>query len=87
MFVGNAAVYASLAVIAMGDAEFPSSLDAVVWVAVALTLGARWLDITRWEGKTASGEPATLAHWRRYAVVVVGLTAVASVVAHAIGGG
>ena len=49
-------------------------------------IAARRVDITRWAGKTASGEPATLAHWRRYAVTVVFVTAIASVVAHAIGG-
>lgn len=87
MFLGNAVVYASLAVIATRGAPFPSALDAVVWLAVALTIAARRLDITRWQGKTASGEAATLAHWRRHAVIVVAVTAAASVIAHAIGGG
>jgi hypothetical protein len=42
--------------------QFPSVLDGVVWLTVALTILARRIDITRWAGKTASGEPATLAH-------------------------
>lgn len=86
MLVGNAIVYASLAMIAMNGAAFPSALDAVIWVTVMLTILARRVDITRWEGKTAGGEPATLAHWRRYAVTVVAVTAAASALAHAIGG-
>jgi hypothetical protein len=85
MLVGNAIVYASLAVIAMEGAAFPSALDGVVWVTVALTILARRVDITRWSGKTASGEPATLAHWRRYALTVILVTAAASAIAHAIG--
>lgn len=86
MLVGNAIVYASLAMIAMDGAAFPSALDGVAWVTVVLTILARRVDITRWSGKTASGEPATLAHWRRYALTVILVTAAASAIAHAIGG-
>ncbi|PCC69443.1 hypothetical protein SAMN02745121_09199 [Nannocystis exedens] len=86
MLIGNAIVYASLAVISMNGEEFPSVLDGVVWLTVALTIVARRVDIMRWAGKTASGEPATLEHWRRYAMTVVLLTALASVLAHGIGG-
>lgn len=87
MIVGNAIIYASLATIAMKGHAFPSVLDAVVWVTVVLTVVARRIDITRWHGKTASGEAATLSHWQRYAVSVVMVTAAASALAHAIGGG
>jgi hypothetical protein len=50
-----------------------------------LTIAARRVDITRWQGTTASGEPATLAHWRRYAATVVLVAAAACVVAHMVG--
>lgn len=86
MLLGNAIVYGSLAMIAMNREPFPSLLDAVAWITVALILLARRVDITRHHGTTASGDPATLAHWRRYAVAVVVLTALASLVAHAIAG-
>ncbi|MCY0993114.1 hypothetical protein OV203_38595 [Nannocystis sp. ILAH1] len=85
MLISNAIVYASLAVIAMEGAAFPSTLDFVVWVTVALSILARRVDITRWSGKTASGEPATLVHWRRYTVTVLIVTLVASALAHLIG--
>ncbi|MDC0721314.1 hypothetical protein [Nannocystis bainbridge] len=86
MLVGNAIVYACLATIAFQGLPFPSLLDGVVWITVALTIAARRVDITRWAGTTASGEPATLAHWRRYAVTVVVVTAAVSVLAHALSG-
>ena len=86
MLIGNAIVYGSLAMIAMNGEAFPSVLDGVVWLTVGVTIVARRVDITRWAGKTASGEPATLAHWRRYAITVVLVTALASVLAHVIGG-
>jgi hypothetical protein len=85
MLIGNAIVYALLAMIAMNRVPFPSPFDAVVWVTVVLILVARRIEITRWAGQTASGEPATLAHWRRFAVIVVLVTAAASLLAHAIG--
>ncbi|PCC72229.1 hypothetical protein [Nannocystis exedens] len=85
MLLSNAIVYASLAVIAMEGAAFPSPLDGVVWVTVVLGILARRVDITRWSGTTAAGEPATLAHWRRYTATVVVVTAVASVLAHVLG--
>ncbi|MDC0720876.1 hypothetical protein [Nannocystis bainbridge] len=85
MLIGNAIVYASLAVIAMEGAAFPSPLDGVVWVTVVLSIIARRVDITRWSGKTASGEPASLVHWRRFSATLLVMTAVASALAHWIG--
>jgi hypothetical protein len=86
MFIANAVIYGSLAMIAMNGTSFPSSLDAVVWITVATSLVARRLDITRLNGQTAGGEPATLAHWRTYAAAVIIVTALASLLAHAIAG-
>ena len=86
MFIANAIIYGSLAMIAMNGTSFPSSLDAVVWITVATSLVARRFDITRLNGQTAGGEPATLAHWRTYAAAVITVTAFASLLAHAIAG-
>jgi hypothetical protein len=84
MLVGNAIVYGSLAYVALNKLAFPGVLDIVVWLTVVLTIVARRVDITRGQGTTASGEPATLEHWRRYAVAVVLAAAAASVLAHLI---
>lgn len=86
MLVANAVIYGSLATIAMKGMAFPSALDGVVWSTVVASLAARRLDITRWDGRTAGGEPATLVHWRKYAAAVVVVTALASLLAHAIAG-
>lgn len=85
MLISHAVVYTSLAMIALNGLAFPSPLDAVVWVTVVLSIFARRIDITRCDGTTVRGEPATLAHWRRHAALVVMVTAVASVLAHAFG--
>jgi hypothetical protein len=85
MLVGNAIVYGSLTYVALNKLAFPGVLDVVVWLTVVLTILARRLDITRWQGTTATGEPATLEHWRRHAAIVVLAAAVGSVMAHMIG--
>jgi hypothetical protein len=58
--------------------------DLVFWVAVSSLVVVRWLDVTRLEGKTAEGEPATMTHWRHYAAVVTGSALAAWLLAHAV---
>lgn len=84
--VGHAVVYLSLATIVARHARFPSTLDLVIWAAVALMLVARHVDIVRYGGQTLYGEPATLTQFRRYAATLVGVTAAASVFAHLLAG-
>jgi hypothetical protein len=53
----------------------PSPLDmAYVGLVIALMV-VRHLDITRFQGQTTEGEPATLAHWRRYCLLLVPIAA------------
>jgi hypothetical protein len=51
-----------------------SFLDGLYWGVVASLVLARFLDIRYCRGQTSSCEPATLGHWRRYALLVVGLS-------------
>lgn len=83
---GNAAIYLSLATIAATRPPLPSSLDVIVGIAVIVMIAARWLDITRFDGRTMSDEPATLRHWRRYVVILGGSTLAAWSIAHLIAG-
>lgn len=86
LLIGNAAIYLALATIAATRPPLPSPLDFVVGITLILMIAARWLDITRNDGRTASGEPATLRHWRRHAVMLVGVTLTAWALAHIIAG-
>jgi hypothetical protein len=45
-----------------------SAMDAAYWVVVAALLAARYVDITRFAGRTLEGEPAMMMHFRRYAL-------------------
>ena len=61
-----------------------SLADVVFWCTVVVALWLRYIDISRLGGQTASGKPATLAHWRRYAVLLSGLAFALWIVVHAI---
>jgi len=84
MLVGPAAIYVALALVAVRGDAFPSTLDLIVWGSVTLVLAARWIDIVRCRGQTAQGEPATLAHWRRFAALAVLIAAAGSWLAHSL---
>lgn len=83
---GSAAIYLALATIGATSPPLPSSLDFVVGGALLVMLTARWFDITRCNGRTLGDEPATLGHWRRYAVLLGISTAAAWSLAHWIAG-
>jgi len=50
-----------------------SALDLAFWAVVVALASARYADITRFQGRTTSGEPATMRHFRRYLVTMVSL--------------
>jgi hypothetical protein len=83
---GSATIYLALATIGATRPPLPSSLDFVVGVTLIVMLAARWLDITRCNGRTLSDDPATLWHWRRYAVLLGSSTLAAWSLAHLIAG-
>jgi hypothetical protein len=70
MMFGNAVVFFAAAYIVTDSPGELSHVDIIYWLGAAALIGARLLDITRYNGKTADGEPATLAHGLRYSVVV-----------------
>ena len=70
MALGNGALLLLGAHIAVSRQSFPAAVDLAFWLTVLFALGARYLDITRFHGQTVTCEPATLGHWRRYAVLM-----------------
>jgi hypothetical protein len=65
MLLGNAALVLSAAKIAENTGSILPELF-LAGVTFAL-IAARYLDVTRFDGRTVHGEPATLAHWKRHA--------------------
>jgi hypothetical protein len=84
MAFGNAAMLAFAIVIYEHRGSFLSWADAVFVAVVAATLGLRYADVRHFNGRTASGAPATMAHWRRYAVILVAAAVVLWALAHAL---
>lgn len=73
MFFGNVALIGVGGLIFRDDGAQLVELSIVYWVVVGLLLASRWFDITRFGGRTTEGEPATPAHFRRHATILVPL--------------
>ena len=86
MVAGNAALYLSLVMIGLSRAPLPSYLDVIAVLAVVLMIVARRFDITHFQGRTVSDEPATLAHWRRYVLSLIVIAALVWLLVHFIAG-
>lgn len=74
MGLGNMALV--VAALAIHQSTGWTIADLLFWTVVGLLIGTRYVDIVRYQGLTADGQPATMAHFRRYAIVLLG-TAVA----------
>jgi hypothetical protein len=72
---GNAGLLLTVGMICREPAWTFSALDAVFWGLVIALLAARFFDITRFRGVTASNEPANTGHWLRYALKLVLISA------------
>ena len=64
-----------------------SMADVAYWLIVAMLIGARYVDIARFKGQTIDGGPATMAHLRRYVVLVLLAGSAMWVLARALGPG
>lgn len=70
MFFGNILLMFVLVFIFEKRPSFPSFYDAAYWTALAFLIFVRYVDIRFLNGQTGEGTPATMIHWRRYAVIV-----------------
>ena len=71
MLLGNVILIVSVILIFQGkDWQFHTA-DAFFWGTVAALVLTRYLDIKFYNGLTASGEPASIANWRKYAITLL----------------
>lgn len=61
-------------------------VDVLFWFTVGCLVAVRYADIRYLGGRTAEGTPATMAHWRRYALVLTVASTAVWLTAHAIPG-
>lgn len=73
MGLGYVALFLCWALVAKGTA--PVVMDIIFFVVVVALIVVRYVDITMFKGQTTEGKPATLAHWRRYAVLMAVISA------------
>jgi hypothetical protein len=82
MGAGNLALFLLVILIAQAEALSVTVYDLVLWGVAAAMVAVRYLDVTRFRGQTTEGQPATLAHWRRYSAGLGIVTGLLWVVAH-----
>ena len=84
MMIGNLILLSCALAIAQNQSGLFSVADAFYWASVGCLLAARYVDIRYLKGLTADGDPASMAHWRRYAVLVLIASTCLWLVVHAV---
>ena len=84
MIIGNVVLGFSGLYILWGRESFFSVFDISYGAVVPLLIVSRYVDIAKFHGATGTGEPATMAHWRRYALGVLVISVAAWVILHGI---
>jgi len=85
MFFGNVVLAFSIIFIVQNGGGFFQTADWVFWIILASLVLIRYLDIRFLDGCTGVGEPATIAHWIKYAALLTALSTALWVLAHAAG--
>ncbi|MDI6808570.1 MAG: hypothetical protein QME66_06260 [Candidatus Eisenbacteria bacterium] len=70
MCFGNIIAVLLLVLIIEKPAKFLSAFDAAYWFTFGSLVLVRYADVRYFRGLTADGSPASLVHWRRYAVIL-----------------
>ena len=82
MAAGNAALAFLLIFIAQQQGLALSWRDAAYWMVVTALLATRLADIRWFDGRTTEGEPATMALWRRWAMLLTAISLTLWALAH-----
>ena len=81
MLIGNA-ILAISGVSILHEDKGLHIADAIFWITIAVLISVRYLDIKFWQGGTCTGRPATMADWRKYVVMLIGIAGGVWVVLH-----
>ena len=84
MLWGNVVLLASILIILQHKDKAFHVADAVFWITAGALILARYLDVKFWNGLTFAGEPASMKHWQRYAVILLIGSTIAWVLSHVI---
>jgi hypothetical protein len=84
MFFGNMILFISIIVIVEHKGEAFHTADVVFWITAAALVLVRYLDIKVCGGLTATGLPASIAHWIRYVAILLTSSTAVWILAHAV---
>ncbi len=84
MFFGNAILFISIIFIVEHKGGMFHTADVVFWITVAILIFVRYLDIKFCVGLTATGNPASIAHWIKYAILLLIFSTAVWAIAHAV---
>ena len=84
MFLGNMILMFSALFIAERKSNSFGTVDIVFWATFVILLAVRYLDIKFLGGFTVTDKPASLAHWRRYSILLSIFSVAVWALAHAV---
>jgi hypothetical protein len=84
MFFGNFILFISIISIFQHKGGVFHTADVVFWITVVALVFVRYLDIKFCGGLTATGLPASMAHWIKYVAILLICSTAVWVLAHAV---
>lgn len=82
MFFGNVVLLFSIIYIVEHKIRLFHTADIIFWITVAALIIVRYLDINFLNGLTATGLPASKAHWTKYVTLLLVCSTVVWVLSH-----
>ena len=84
MFIGHIAVFMAAVTICINQLQSSILVNSLFFVAVICLPISRYIEIKKYHGETADGEPATMSHWKRFSIMVAAYSIVLWLAAQAI---
>jgi hypothetical protein len=84
MFLGNFILFISIIYIFEYKIQLFRTADVVFWITVAALVIVRYLDINHLDGLTATGLPASMAHWTKYVTLLLVCSTAVWILAHVV---
>ena len=85
LMVGNVGLAVVALFIILNHPPIFSLYDLLFWAIVVLLIIVRYIDIAYFHGGDQYGDPATMKHWRKYAVLLPAISLVMWSLSHGIG--
>ncbi len=84
MLLGNAIFLLAAISISRHKGETFHTADIIFWGTAVALIFVRYLDIKFYNGLTTTGQPASMVHWRKYAILLLICSTVIWILAHII---